>query len=101
MRMPNRDAHMAPRRSPVARVQLHCPALDTHMRQLILEQATIYADGWGRWVEEGHVHMGSVQTGVVRNNFIVLCHTHDIEPVAHEFSTVPTLSRLISAGIAH
>jgi hypothetical protein len=38
---------------------------------------------------------------VVRHTFIVLCCTHGIEPTAHECSTVPTLSRLISAGIAY
>jgi hypothetical protein len=33
---------LAPRRYQAARVQLHCPATDTHTRELILEQATIY-----------------------------------------------------------
>lgn len=63
MRMPRREEHTAPRRYQAARVQVHCPATDTHTRQLILEQATIYADGWACWVEEGHVYIGYVQTG--------------------------------------
>lgn len=63
MRRPNRDEHLDPRRYQAARVHVRCPAIDTHTRQLILEQATIYADGWARWVEEGHVHIGYVQTG--------------------------------------
>jgi hypothetical protein len=54
---------MAPHRYQVARVQVHCPAIDTHTRQLILEQATIYADGWARWFEDGHVYVGYVQAG--------------------------------------
>jgi hypothetical protein len=63
MRIPRREEHMAPRRYQAARVQLHCPAIDTHTRQLILEQATIYADGWARWAEDGHVYVGYVQAG--------------------------------------
>jgi hypothetical protein len=34
-----------------------------HARQLILEHATIYPDGWARWVEDGHVYIGYVQVG--------------------------------------
>jgi hypothetical protein len=34
-----------------------------HAGQLILEQATIYADGWARWVEDGHVYIGYIQAG--------------------------------------
>jgi hypothetical protein len=60
---PNRDERMAPRRYDAARVEVHCSAIDTHTRQLILEQATIYADGWARWVEDGHVYIGYVQAG--------------------------------------
>jgi hypothetical protein len=60
---PDRDERMAPHRYEAARVEVHCPAIDTHTRQLILEQATIYADGWARWVEEGHVYIGYVQAG--------------------------------------
>jgi hypothetical protein len=63
MRMPRREERMAPRRYQVARVQVHCPAVDTHTRQLILEQAMIYADGWARWAEDGHVYVGYVQAG--------------------------------------
>jgi hypothetical protein len=60
---PSRDERMAPRRYDAARVEVHCSAIDTHTRQLILEQATIYADGWARWVEDGHVYIGYVQAG--------------------------------------
>jgi hypothetical protein len=63
MRMPSRDERMAPRHYQVARVQLHCRAIDLHTRQLILEQATIYADGWARWGEDGHVIIGYLQAG--------------------------------------
>jgi hypothetical protein len=60
---PSRDERMTPRRYDAARVEVHCSAIDTHTRQLILEQATIYADGWARWVEDGHVYIGYVQAG--------------------------------------
>jgi hypothetical protein len=63
MRMPSRDERMAPCRYQAARVQLHCPTIDTHTRQLILEQATIYPDGWARWGEDGHVIVGYLQAG--------------------------------------
>jgi hypothetical protein len=63
MRMPRREEHMAPRHDQAARVQVRCPAIDTHTRQLILEQATVYTDGWARWFEDGHVSVGSVQAG--------------------------------------
>jgi hypothetical protein len=33
------------------------------MRQLILEQATICANGWARWDEDGHVIIGYLQAG--------------------------------------
>jgi hypothetical protein len=35
---------MASWRYQAALIQLHCPAINTPMRQLSLEQATIYAD---------------------------------------------------------
>jgi hypothetical protein len=63
MRMPRREEHIAPHRYQAARVQLHCPAVDTHTRQLMLEQATVYADGWARWCEDGHVYVGYLQAG--------------------------------------
>jgi hypothetical protein len=63
MRMPNREERTAPRRYQTARVQVHCSAIDTHTRQLILEQAMVYADGWARWLEDGHVYVGYVQSG--------------------------------------
>ena len=63
MRMPRREERMAPRRYQAARVQLHCPATATHTRELILEQATIYADGWAQWDEDGHVIIGYLQAG--------------------------------------
>ena len=63
MRMPRRAERMAPRRDQAARVRVQCPAVDTPTRRLILEQATIYADGWARWLEDGHVSVGYVQGG--------------------------------------
>jgi hypothetical protein len=63
MRMPGRDARRAARRSEAARVELHCPATTAHARSLILEHATISADGWARWAEDGHVYVGDVQAG--------------------------------------
>jgi hypothetical protein len=48
MRMPRREEHMTPRRYQTARVQVHWPAVDTHTRSLLLEQTTVYADGWAR-----------------------------------------------------
>jgi hypothetical protein len=63
VRMPHREEHTAPCYYHAARVRLHCAATDTHTRQLILEQATVYADGWARWREDGHVYVGYVQAG--------------------------------------
>jgi len=63
MRMPRREEHMTPRHYQAARVLLSCPTVDTHTRSLILEQATIYADGWACWAEDGHVYVGYVQAG--------------------------------------
>jgi hypothetical protein len=60
---PTREERMTPCRYQAARVQLHCPVVDTHTRSLILEQATIYADGWAQWAEDGHVYVGYVQAG--------------------------------------
>jgi hypothetical protein len=45
MRMLSRDERMAPGCYQAARSQLHCPALYTPMRQLILEQATSMPTG--------------------------------------------------------
>ncbi len=63
MRMPPRETRPAPRRYEAARVQVHCPATAAHARQLILEHATIYPDGWARWLEDGHVYVGYIQVG--------------------------------------
>jgi hypothetical protein len=63
MRMPPPEHRIAPCRYQAARVQLHCAAIDSHTRQLILQQATIYADGWARWAEDGHVIIGYLQAG--------------------------------------
>jgi hypothetical protein len=63
MRLPSRDERMVPRRYDAVRVQLHCSAIDTHSRQLILGRATIYADGWAQWDEDGHVITGFLQAG--------------------------------------
>ena len=49
---------MAARLYEAARVELHCPASAAHARSLILEDATVYADGWARWAEDGHVYVG-------------------------------------------
>ena len=63
MRMPPRETRPAPRRYEAARVQVHCPAIAAHARQLILAQATIYPDGWARWVEDDHEYCGYLQLG--------------------------------------
>jgi hypothetical protein len=60
---PTREARMTPCRYPAARVPVHGPGVDTPTRSLLLEQATIYADGWAQWAEDGHVYVGSVQAG--------------------------------------
>ena len=60
---PDRDDRMLPRRYEAARVELRCRVTAVHAGQLILEQATIYADGWARWVEDGHVYIGYIQAG--------------------------------------
>jgi hypothetical protein len=36
---------------------------DRHAGALILQQVTIYPDGWARWLEDGHVMIGYVQAG--------------------------------------
>jgi hypothetical protein len=58
MRRPGRGERMAARLYEAARVELHCPASAAHARSLILEDATVYADGWARWAEDGHVYVG-------------------------------------------
>lgn len=63
MRMPARDDRIPPRRYDAARVELRCRVTAAHARQLILEHATIYTDGWARWIEDGHVYTGYVQVG--------------------------------------
>jgi hypothetical protein len=63
MRGPARDDRMPPRRYEAARVELRCRVNTAHARQLILEHATIYTDGWASWVEDGHEYTGYVQTG--------------------------------------
>lgn len=63
MRASARDDRGAPSQFETARVIVQCSADATHARSLILEQATIYADGWARWIEDGHVYVGYVQTG--------------------------------------
>jgi hypothetical protein len=63
MRMPRREEYMAPRHSQAARIQWRGPAIDTQTRQLMVEQATVDADGWARGFEDGHVSVASVQVG--------------------------------------
>jgi hypothetical protein len=58
-----RDDRVPPRRYEAARVELHCPVNPAHARQLILEHATVYTDGWASWAEDGHVYTGYVQAG--------------------------------------
>ena len=63
MRMPARDDRMPSCRYEAARVEVRCSATAAHTRSLILEHATIYADGWAHWLEDGHVYVGYVQAG--------------------------------------
>jgi hypothetical protein len=63
MRMPDRNDRGSPCDYEAARVEVRCRTTDTHERQLILEHVTIYADGWARWSEDGHVCVGYVQAG--------------------------------------
>ena len=63
MRSPARDDRMPPRRYEAARVELRCRVNTAHARQLILEHATIYTDGWASWAEDGHEYTGYVQAG--------------------------------------
>jgi hypothetical protein len=63
MKMSARDDRMPPQRYDAARVELRCQVTDAHAKCLILEQATIYADGWAGWVEDGHVYISYVQIG--------------------------------------
>jgi hypothetical protein len=60
---PTREDQPPPRRYEAARVELHCPATAAHDRSLRLAHATIYADGWARWTEDGHVIIGYLQAG--------------------------------------
>jgi hypothetical protein len=63
MRMPARDDRGPPRHYAAARVEVHCPATTTHTRSLILEDTTIYSDGWACWAEDGHIIVGYLQAG--------------------------------------
>jgi hypothetical protein len=63
MRASVRDDRGEPSRYEAARVEVQCSEDATHARSLILEHATIYADGWARWVEDGHVYVGYIQAG--------------------------------------
>jgi hypothetical protein len=58
-----REDRLPPRCYQAARVELSCSVTTAHARSLILEDATIYADGWARWAEDGHVYTGYVQAG--------------------------------------
>lgn len=59
----DRDHRMPSRCYEVARVEVRCRVTAAHTRQLILEHATIYTDGWAQWAEDGHVYIGYVQAG--------------------------------------
>ena len=63
MRMPARNGHTAQHQDISARVKIHCHVTEAHTRSLILEHATIYADGWACWIEDDHVRVGYVQAG--------------------------------------
>jgi hypothetical protein len=63
MQRPAREDRGTPCYFEVVRVKVSCPATEAHTRALILEHATIYADGWASWVEEGHARFGYVQAG--------------------------------------
>jgi hypothetical protein len=63
MKMFARADRLPPRHYEAARVELHCPETAAHGRSLILEHATIYADGWACWAEDGHVIIGYIQAG--------------------------------------
>jgi hypothetical protein len=60
---PRREDRLSPCRYEAARVELPCAATPAHVRSLILEHAMLYADGWARWIEDGHVYIGYVQAG--------------------------------------
>jgi hypothetical protein len=60
---PDRHDRSTPRRYEAARVEVRCQVTAAHERQLILEHATIYPDGWACWVEDGHTYVGYVQGG--------------------------------------
>jgi hypothetical protein len=74
VKMPARDGRMPQHHDIRARVDLHCRVIDTHTRSMILEHATIYADGWACWTEDGHVRVGYVQSGRC-------CDTPDVSPL--------------------
>ena len=63
MRRSTREDQLPSRCYESARVELSCPVTTAHARSLILENATVYADGWARWAEDGHVYIGYVQAG--------------------------------------
>jgi hypothetical protein len=63
MRRHMREDQLPSRCYEAARVELSCPVTTAHARSLILENATVYADGWARWAEDGHVYVGYVQAG--------------------------------------
>jgi hypothetical protein len=56
--MPARDDRGSLRHYEGARDEVHGPATTTDARSPILEQATIYRDGWARWAEDGPVSVG-------------------------------------------
>jgi hypothetical protein len=58
MMMPARDGQMAQHHDISARVKFRCQVTDAHVRSMLLDHATIYADGWARWTENSHVIIG-------------------------------------------
>jgi hypothetical protein len=63
MQWSTREDRGPPRHYEAARIEVHCPTTDTHTRALIMEDVTIYTDGWASWAEDGHARVGYVQVG--------------------------------------
>lgn len=63
MRMPAHNEHMAQHHDISAQIKIRCSVTDAHTRSIILEHATIYADGWACWTEDDHVRVGYLQAG--------------------------------------
>lgn len=60
---PPRNERTAQHHDIRARVTIDCQVIEAHSRSMLLEHATIYADGWARWTEDDHVIIGYLQVG--------------------------------------